>query len=236
MPRNLGPFAPCSVIFCISCVPEKSNFTDSTDSTVVTGTDTVHEPTTSSDSIGICDGGVELFQIPQDLLSPDSLVSSGLTLCMAGILHRHTAVACQFKLEPSICSSCDHACTDFPAGACHLFDSGCDCAYPCAVDSDCGTDAVCLCASGRELNEQTYPVIDVSQCVTSNCNSDEDCGGFLCAASRDICRYRVLGLFCHSESDECLSDLDCIDLGQGDRCSYDNGGQRWVCSDYSLCE
>ena len=107
------------------------------------------------------------------------------------------------------------------------------CSYDeCFMDSDCPA-VPCSCRSS-----DTDPSPNV--CVTgSGCTVDSDCGpGGLCspsAAPDTVARCWALGATyqCHTPSDQCLTNADCIACDGGvcrvRQCSFESTTKRWTC-------
>lgn len=76
------------------------------------------------------------------------------------------------------------------------FGSYCRCGPPpCETAADCGSGTTCYCGSSTN-----------GACLPSNCATDEDCDGMLCAVSVDACG--VHGLYCTTAEDLCVGNSD----------------------------
>ncbi len=112
--------------------------------------------------------------------------------------------------------------------------AGLYCSYDaCATDSDCAaaTGGVCECGAalgngGRAGNS----------CLTGNCSVDSDCGaGGYCSPSLGSCGSfgGTIGYYCHTSSDTCSNDSDCVEGGMG-YCAFQPTVGRWACA-YAVC-
>lgn len=102
-------------------------------------------------------------------------------------------------------------------------DLGTRCFYDeCAVDTDCPANSVCQCGSGGAAANTCSPVGD--------CRTDSDCVGGYCSPSKDYCAT-FNGYFCHSASDQCNTDQDCENSGEGlgAKCIVDTKSGQWSC-------
>ena len=82
------------------------------------------------------------------------------------------------------------------------------CLYGCVSDDDCAEGTICQCAD------------PVGQCVPSDCTTDADCNGLLCASYVDNPGCNFPAFACQTPEDECMSDSDC---DAGLRCSIVDG-------------
>lgn len=131
--------------------------------------------------------------------------------------------------EDVYCSR-DADCVDGVRGRCLILRSP-TCSYDeCSTDSDCSTGGPCGCEMGLWS--------DANACMAGNCQIDGDCGsnGY-CSPSMGTCgSYSgVIGYWCHTATDECVDDTDCVnpDMGPG-YCMYSPEATHWLCS-YSSC-
>jgi hypothetical protein len=159
------------------------------------------------------------------------------TVAHAPVIHRATAVACSHvrgpgDAQPSMGAMCqaDGDCTTGTNGRCLATKVAVRtnyCSYDtCFEDADCG-GKVCTC---REFAS------DANRCQDGNCKVDADCGaGGYCSPSvdPDKTNFGFTGWWCHTKSDECIDDTDCIgkDKKQNGKCAYDPKTSHWSCSD-----
>ena len=165
-------------------------------------------------------------------------VYTGLKQCDDGVVHRPDATqVCESILprpapeaadgappidEPPIspeheCKK-DTDCTESPHGYCR-FAAGESlpvntCFYGCVSDADCASDEACVCGN------------PVGTCVSATCRDDDDCSpGMKCAQWVDpnLDCYQTYFLSCQSPEDECISDADCDQSGDGNFCSGASG-------------
>lgn len=82
--------------------------------------------------------------------------------------------------------------------------SGCNCAYSCATDADCGDGFACV-PTGIVTKNEAW-----STCVPAACSTDSACESGECgvASYDDGCGYNP-SLACRTDADECRSDEDC---------------------------
>jgi hypothetical protein len=134
---------------------------------------------------------------------------SGFVACDGGWVHREQQADCPSQLPraegvgvvESGCTS-DADCTEHPEGWCYRADpnpSVCGapsgrfvgrCDYGCVRDEDCAPGTICMCGAST------------GECVPSDCITDADCSGLLCASSNS-------GFACQTASDECMVSADC---------------------------
>jgi len=97
------------------------------------------------------------------------------------------------------------------------------CTYDqCFSDQDCPSPLVC-----DYRGAPVYNLWPSNQCLPSgDCRVDSDCASGLCSpAPANGC---MLGFFCHTSWDPCISDSDCpTSLGEPQRCTVATGS--WVC-------
>lgn len=165
-------------------------------------------------------------------------VYTGLKQCDDGVVHRPDATqVCESILprpapeaadgappidEPPIspeheCRK-DTDCTESAHGYCR-FAAGESlpvntCFYGCVSDADCASDEACVCGN------------PVGTCVSATCRDDDDCSpGMKCARWVDpnLDCYQTYFLSCQSPEDECISDADCDQSGDGNFCSGASG-------------
>ena len=92
----------------------------------------------------------------------------------------------------------------------------------CIIDSDCAAGQVCACA-----DQLGSPIRIGNECLTTQCQVDADCGGGqVCSASIGTCN-ELQGYYCHTPSDECLTDTDCC--GTTPLCAYQTSSGHWAC-------
>jgi hypothetical protein len=91
----------------------------------------------------------------------------------------------------------------------------------CEADVDCDAGEACICAG----NVGYSGVVGYNQCISAECRSDADCGGYSCAVSNiDPCG-KLAGMFCHTAADECARHSDCPRAA----CAFDPGVRAWRC-------
>ena len=138
------------------------------------------------------------------------------------------------------CSS-DSECTSGVNGRCFPFEGLVGpggCSYDeCFTDSDCGSEATCLCRRSSTDNSANV-------CVRGgNCVVDSDCGdGGYCSPSVEQSCLFPSPYFCHTANDTCTDDSDCPSVDAGPfscsvltPCAYDPGEQRWACTQLTCC-
>jgi hypothetical protein len=163
--------------------------------------------------------------------------SSGLELCEDESFHRTSVETCdQQYLFDDACSCSDGGAfvdgSSIDAGTCVEWtpDPGCLVLQGCMDDGDCASGEICLCSSGYGSGDDLYASrYNANTCVPANCQTDADCGGYECSASRSTCRFE--GLYCHTSDDLCHGNHDC-ELGWN--CTY--SGSRWECTEGSTCD
>jgi hypothetical protein len=139
-----------------------------------------------------------------------------LQVCEEGYSHRPQAVRCQPSADvpaagmdaaPPGLSYCDgDDCSRLKNGYCAFAGyAPAQCKSGCVEDADCEAGFVCSCTSGASPTG--------GECVPSDCTTDADCGGSLCASARQMCGE--LRFACQSQADECASDEDCSSAGHG---------------------
>jgi hypothetical protein len=156
--------------------------------------------------------------------------------------HRPSAASCTLP-RPASNATCNHDggtpcardqdCTHGVNGRCVCSFTACCgdanvCSYDeCTSDLDCADGGgVCACRENPINDWGTQNV-----CLSAgNCRVDSDCpSGYCSPASLPTgCKGRWYGYFCHTSSDQCLDDGDCV--GAGAFCAFDRGAGRWVCS------
>ena len=151
--------------------------------------------------------------------------------------HRPNADPCPPRPPTNGCmggGSCatDADCTAGQNGRC---DGGgivvCACTYDqCNHDGDCGSGQACACrVTVRSAPTGSGP----NSCVPANCRTDADCGpGGFCSPSytADYCQSYVDGYYCHTASDECGTNADCVaDEGGYAVCAYQPTLGHWAC-------
>lgn len=99
------------------------------------------------------------------------------------------------------------------------------CTYDeCFTDGDCAATQACFCsASGNS-------------CLNANCRTDGDCAGLGCSPTYGMSCGSfggTQGLYCHTQSDECVNDKDCTQSGAG-YCAFSPQVGHWQCF-YGFC-
>ena len=94
----------------------------------------------------------------------------------------------------------------------------------CLTDSDCKGGQVCACAD--EIGGGGALRLG-NECMTTQCQVDSDCGsGQVCSASVGPCGS-LLGFYCHTPADECLTNSDCC--GTTPLCTFQTTSGHWAC-------
>jgi hypothetical protein len=141
-------------------------------------------------------------------------------------------------MVPSGGGSCalDSDCTAGLDGRCAFVNNaGCACGYDaCATDADCGVGTACFC---RPEYSGVGVAFAPTRCLPSNCRTDADCTSGYCSPSEDAsiasgCGGRPLGNYCHTSSDECGVDTDCLG---GGTCLYAPEVGHWICAPSAFC-
>jgi hypothetical protein len=121
------------------------------------------------------------------------------------------------------------------------------CAYDeCASDSDCTTNAVCICRETMLMAGVTGDPSWNTWCARAgNCRLDSDCGpGGYCSPSAQFQCSRMTyyyNYFCHTADDECVNDSDCPSqptqstLKPKADCAYNPAVGHWACSSADIC-
>jgi hypothetical protein len=178
---------------------------------------------------------------PQPIVQSDGS-PSGFERCSDGFVHRVAAVTCSVPTPVSTCetphefSECAAAadCVAQPYGACvqqaAWQGGGCECAYGCATDADCGAGSMCGCGDA---------IADGPRCIGGGCTTDADCAG-LCGLDpvSGGCGLTGYLLACLDAGAECRTccpeEIGCYDNPGEPRCDSIDG--QWVCNIDSLCE
>jgi hypothetical protein len=94
----------------------------------------------------------------------------------------------------------------------------------CITDSDCSAGQLCVCAN--QIGGGGAVRLG-NECMTTQCRIDSDCGGGqVCSPSIGSCSS-LLGYYCHTATDECLTDTDCC--GTTPLCEFDTTKGHWAC-------
>jgi hypothetical protein len=180
-----------AVLGAAACLPATNSVgnADATDSTTDSTTGTVAQT----------EGTTATGEPP---CNPDEPVGGGVYLCGGpGHQHQKEPATCELA-EPRPCETPGEAGNCMADADCEGaelceqhedvdFGSYCRCEPPtCETTADCGPDSSCHCGANPS-----------GSCVPSNCATDEDCDGQLCAVSLDACG--VQGLFCTTDEDLC---------------------------------
>lgn len=139
----------------------------------------------------------------------------------------------------------DSECTAGINGRCQtVYASGsatCACVYDdCVTDADCAAGTACYC---MPTTGGAGFMGAATECLTSNCRTDADCASGFCSPSiypggPGGCGGKVFGNDCHTSSDECGNDSDCVlDNGGslGAACVYAPELGHWACKAFSVC-
>jgi hypothetical protein len=145
---------------------------------------------------------------------------------------RPTALACPATPNYSTAGPADVSCATLAdcqdAGPAAYFQAcrGGKCAIdPCLTDSECPSGDVCVCAT--EIGGGN--AIHTNACVPAQCRVNADCGRSvgLCSPTRGYCGG-VLGYYCHSAADSCITDADCCDASNPS-CQYQPALGHFAC-------
>lgn len=132
--------------------------------------------------------------------------------------------------EPPVECTVDADCTAGDNGRCEDLRGLKMCTYDqCFADADCPGAGPCGCESGFWS--------DWNKCLAGNCQVDADCGpGGYCSPSFGECgNYSgVIAYYCHTKSDACVDDADCVDGPGPGYCMFRPEVAHWACS-YSHC-
>jgi hypothetical protein len=94
---------------------------------------------------------------------------------------------------------------------------------PCITDSDCASGQICACQGQLGGGPPRLG----NACMTTQCQVDANCGGGqVCSASVGPCGS-LLGYYCHTPADECLTDADCC--GTTPLCTFQTSKGHWAC-------
>lgn len=171
----------------------------------------------------------------QEGVTPDE--PTGFVRCNGGTIRRVEAVACQSPVPTGVacggqggtCES-DSDCTAQPYGAClysQSFFAGCECAYGCTTDADCGEGMICICGGSAP----GYPSGTV--CAPASCVTDTSCESEQCVLGVEVLScgesYRA---GCRTPADACASGNDCQD---DESCLPGDAGEPWSCMTIPVC-
>jgi hypothetical protein len=116
-------------------------------------------------------------------------------------------------------------------GRCVVIGHNINCTYDdCEHDCDCAAGSTCAC------HDTAYMGPFGNTCVPGNCRVDADCGpgGYCSPATYGGCS--LSGYYCHTASDQCIDDSDCLTSTAGSVCSYLAANQRWECTGMWICD
>jgi hypothetical protein len=101
----------------------------------------------------------------------------------------------------------------------------------CLTDSDCGPGMICACPD--QLGGGNIAHLG-NVCLMTQCQVDSDCGPDQACSPSTADRCGALqGFFCHSNADECLTNVDCC--GSTPICGYQPTLGHWACQAASVC-
>ncbi|HEY8090314.1 MAG TPA: hypothetical protein VIF09_20775 [Polyangiaceae bacterium] len=104
----------------------------------------------------------------------------------------------------------------------------------CATDADCGAGKVCECGASLGAGQGRF----ANTCLPGDCRVDADCGaGGYCSPTWDTTcgSYNgIVGYYCHTPSDDCTSDTQCVDAGGPGYCAWGATVSKWICA-YGFC-
>jgi hypothetical protein len=152
------------------------------------------------------------------------------------------------------CPTCRVACVDYGEGA------GAQCVTgngECLIDADCTANDNGRCFVNRGLQFCTYDTCysdatcssggpcacegesgsPGNTCLPGNCQTDADCGGNgYCSPTLGGCgNYTgVIAYYCHTPTDRCLDDSDCVSEQGPGYCMYTPEVGHWTCG-YGQC-
>jgi hypothetical protein len=139
-------------------------------------------------------------------------------------VHRAERLACEPRSHPDPDGTYPTAVCQRNADCSHGLNGRCvsdrtsysSCVYDaCNVDSDCGAGRACFCGGGESA----------SICAIGDCTVDADCGAQFCSPAHLPCG-RTAAFFCHTDSDECVDDVDC----SAGVCNYQLPLGHWACA------
>ncbi len=162
--------------------------------------------------------------------------STGVRACADGTLESVAAPRCGAGVSGGVCGEygepfggcrVNEDCTARPYGQCRdgaFGELGCTCEYGCAVDGDCGSGEVCLCAGVTSLvGDYDAPA---TRCVPSDCRTGADCTSGVCGVALwNAPCWLDLVMGCRTPADTCRTHADCAD---GDVCLPSETG--WHCT------
>jgi hypothetical protein len=153
--------------------------------------------------------------------------------------HRATAAACSPSTRaPAPPDGGAQSCTLSAdcAAAGNAFYTNClhgQCSFDvCLTDADCGTNAVCVCASDYYGgNAAFHPNV----CVQASCRVDSDCGaGGYCSPTHASCGT-FTGFYCHGPADTCVDATKDCGSCQKSACIYSPAIGAFTCGASSVC-
>lgn len=201
--------------------PEGTAKTDVDDTTATDDTD-VDDTTAEVDECDWVGSDPDAYPLPQPPLrgAPTPCVdvqeANGVARCADGRVHQVTPVTtCDIGGSKTECgfsgASCDPGCGD-GSWCVKKWDDGaksCECQEIPDEASDCPSGSTLVCM-GTE-----------TRCMSSDCTSDADCGGYLCEIDvLWICgAVEEFGMGCETGADRCHTDDDCSCLHRSTRCA-----------------
>lgn len=153
--------------------------------------------------------------------------------------HRATAAACSPSTRaPAPPDGGAQSCTLSAdcAAAGNAFYTNClhgQCSFDaCLTDADCGTNAVCVCASDYYGgNAAFHPNV----CVQASCRVDSDCGASgYCSPTHASCGT-FTGFYCHGPADTCVDATKDCGSCQRSACIYSPAIGAFTCGASSVC-
>lgn len=163
---------------------------------------------------GACEMQPALPYLPGEVLGDTPI---DLLVCV-GDLDGHPVFRSANRTGPRLCD---------PGGT-HMTCEPPYCTTPCESDADCSGGQICLCGASAAGVFNGW-----SHCVSAECESSADCGGYACGYSREKCNIGPETFVCRTANDECDDDEDC---GYYHLCQYSAEAGHWKCSSINDCE
>jgi hypothetical protein len=104
-----------------------------------------------------------------------------------------------------------------------------ECSYDeCESDAGCRVGLACVCRAFSQDTAANFCTLG------GNCLTDADCSapGYCSLSFDKVCPWvSSWGYFCHTPSDECWTDADCV----SQNCTFNVIASRWTCSQSQPC-